>query len=123
MDTTLPAPVRTYITASNAFDGAAVIAAFTDDAVVNDARREFSGLSAIRAWLDREIIGDNVTMTVTATRRRHGLGIIDAVMDGNADKSGLPDPPVLTSYFALASDRTGRLIISHDEPTPSWAQA
>ena len=52
MDTTLPAPVRTYITASNAFDGDAVIAAFTDDAVVNDTRREFSGLIAIRAWLD-----------------------------------------------------------------------
>ncbi|MGB8384487.1 MAG: nuclear transport factor 2 family protein [Dermatophilaceae bacterium] len=63
MDTTVPAPVRTYITASNAFDGAGVIAAFTDDAVVNDARREFWGSSAIRAWLDREIIGDKVTRT------------------------------------------------------------
>ena len=86
-------------------------------------RREFSGLSAIRAWLDREIIGDNVTMTVTATRQRHGLVIIDAVMDGNYDKSGLPDPLVLTYYFALADDHIGQLIIIHNEPTPSWAQA
>lgn len=122
MDTTLPAPVRTYITASNAFDGDAVIAAFTDDAVVNDTRREFSGLSAIRAWLDREIIGDKVTMTVTATRERYGLVIIDAVMDGNYDKSGLPDPLVLTYYFVLADDHIAQLIIIHNEPTPSWAQ-
>jgi hypothetical protein len=122
MDTTLPAPVRTYIAASNAFDGDAVIAAFTDDAVVNDTRREFSGLSAIRAWLDREIIGDKVTMTVTATRERYGLVIIDAVMDGNYDKSGLPDPLVLTYYFVLADDHIAQLIIIHNEPTPSWAQ-
>ena len=36
MDTTFPAPVRTYITAVNAFDGATLITAFSDDAVVND---------------------------------------------------------------------------------------
>lgn len=121
MDTTVPAPVRTYITASNAFDGAGVIAAFTDDAVVNDARREFCGSSAIRAWLDREIIGDKVTMHVTATRQQPGLVILDAVMDGDYDKSGLPDPLVLTYYFALAADHIAQLIIIGNEPTPSWA--
>ena len=68
MDTTFPAPVRTYITAVNAFDGATLITAFSDDAVVNDTRREFSGVKAIRAWVDREIIGDMVTMNVTGTR-------------------------------------------------------
>ncbi len=51
MSSTLPAPVRGCIAASNAFD---------DDALVND-RREFWGKDAIRAWLDREIIGDKVT--------------------------------------------------------------
>jgi hypothetical protein len=44
-------------------------------------------------------------------------------MDGNYDKSGLPDPLVLTYYFALADDHIGQLIIIHNEPTPSWAQA
>jgi hypothetical protein len=58
MDTTFPAPVRTYLTAVNAFEGATLITAFSDDAVVNDTRREFSGVKAIRAWVDREIIGD-----------------------------------------------------------------
>ncbi|MDX6239761.1 MAG: hypothetical protein QOG10_4576, partial [Kribbellaceae bacterium] len=62
MEITVPASVRTYITAGNAFDADAVMAAFADDAVVNDTRREFSGIDAIRAWLDREIIGDKVTM-------------------------------------------------------------
>ena len=121
MDTTLPAPVRTYITAVNAFDGDALIAAFSDDAVVNDTRREFSGINAIRAWLDREIIGDRVTMNVTGTRTHQALVIVDAEMDGDYDKDGLPDPLVLTHYFTLADDHIAQLIITHNQPTPDWA--
>lgn len=122
MDTALPAPVRTYITAVNAFDGDTVIAAFADDAVVNDTRREFCGINAIRAWLDREIIGDKVTMSVTGTRTHHAVVIVDAEMDGNYDKDGLPDPLVLTHYFTLAGDHIAQLIIILNQPTPSWAQ-
>jgi hypothetical protein len=121
MDTTLPAPVRTYITAVNAFDGDAMIAAFSDDGVVNDTRREFSGLNAIRAWLDREIIGDKVTMNVTRSRTHHALVIVDAEMDGNYDKDGLPNPLILTHYFALAYNHIAQLIIIANQPTPSWA--
>ena len=62
MSTTLPAPVQGYITASNVMDGDALIGWFADDALLNDARREFRGKDAIRAWLDRELIADKVTM-------------------------------------------------------------
>jgi hypothetical protein len=62
MSSTLPAPVQGYIAAGNAFDAVALIAWFADDALVNDTRREFWGKDAIRAWLDREIIGNRVTM-------------------------------------------------------------
>jgi hypothetical protein len=120
MEITIPAAVRTYITASNAFDADAMMAAFDDDAVVNDTRREFSGIDAIRAWLDREIIGDKVTMSVTSTRTHHGL-TVDAVVDGNYDTTGLPDPLVLTFYFAMAGDHIAQLIIVHPQPTPNWA--
>jgi hypothetical protein len=123
MEITVPEAVRTYITASNASDADAVMAAFADDAVVNDTRREFSGIDAIRAWLDREIIGDKVTMNVASTRTHHGLVTVDAVMDGNYDRTGLPDPLVLTFYFALAGDHISQLIIVHNQPTPIWADA
>jgi len=123
MEVKVPAAVRTYINASNAFDADAAMAAFADDAVVNDTRREFSGIVAIRAWLDREIIGDKVTMNATSTRTHHGLVTVDAVMHGNYDRTGLPDPLVLTFYFALAGDHIAQLIIVHNQPTPNWANA
>src|ERR1039457_5328977 len=119
---TLPAPVQGYIAASNAIDGDALIECFADDAFVNDARREFWGKPAIRAWLDREVIGDKVTMDVTATSAHYGDIAVDAVMDGDYDKTGLPSPLGLTHYFTLRDDRIVRLIIIRNEPTPPWAQ-
>ena len=110
-----------YIDASNAFDGDALIAWFADDALVND-RREFWGKDAIRAWLDREIIGDKVTTGPTATAEHYGEVIVHAVTDGEYDKTGLPDPLVLTYYFTVRDDRIVRLIIIRNQPTPAWAQ-
>ncbi len=40
-------------------------ATFADDALVNDAHREFWGAEAIRRWVAREMVGDRVT------HRRH----------------------------------------------------
>ena len=122
MSITLPAPVQGYIAASNAFDGDALIAWFADDALVNDNRREFWGKHAIRAWLDREIIGDKVTTSPTITAEQYGEVIVHAVTDGEYDKTGLPDPLVLTYYFTVRDDRIVRLIIIRNQPTPAWAQ-
>ena len=122
MSITLPAPVQGYIDAGNAGDSDALIGWFADDALVNDTRREFLGTQAIRAWLDREIIGDKVTTHPTATAGHYGEGIAHAVTDGQYDKTGLPDPLVLTYYFTVRDDRIVRLIIIHNEPTPALAQ-
>src|SRR5690349_17463142 len=61
----LPAVVRRYLDAVNAFDTDAVLATFTADAVVNDNHREFADTAAIRTWIAQEITGDRVTMEVT----------------------------------------------------------
>jgi hypothetical protein len=37
-------------------------------------------------------------------------------MDGNYDKTGLPDPLVLTHYFTVRDGRIIRLIIIRNEP-------
>ena len=58
-DTTTLAPVLAeFIAAVNAFDEDAIVATFADDALVNDAHREFWGREAIRRWAARELVGD-----------------------------------------------------------------
>jgi len=119
--TTLPAAVQGYIDGGNAFDSDAVSNWFAEDALVNDARREFWGVDAIRRWLDREVIGDKVTMDVTSSFEHHGDVVVNALMDGDYDKTGLPDRLILSHYFTVSDDRIVRLIIIRNEPTPAWA--
>jgi hypothetical protein len=115
MTTALPAPVQSYIDACNAFDLEALTACFAADALVNDIRREFRGLASIRGFLEREIIGDRVTMEVSEGREHHGNFIVDAKMDGEYEKTGLPNPLILTHYFSVRGDRIVQLIIIHNE--------
>jgi len=114
---TMPAPVRDYFTAMNALDSAGMVAVFTSDGLVNDIQREFWGPEAIKRWADRESIGDKVVWTTfTDAKAHHGDYIVSAEIDGEYDKTGLPDPLVLTYYFSLENDKITRLIISANKP-------
>jgi ketosteroid isomerase-like protein len=113
----LPQPVHEYVEASNAFDGDRLIAAFADDAMVNDARREFWGIESIKRWSDKEIIGDKVTLDLRRVTVHYDLVIVDALVDGEFDKSNLPDELVLTHYFGLRGDKIVSLIIILNSPT------
>src|SRR5271155_2977036 len=62
MTTSLPPIVAEYLAAVNAFDVDAIVATFAPDAYVNDARREIRGVDAIRRWVEKEMVGDPVTM-------------------------------------------------------------
>src|SRR5260370_40381505 len=98
MSSTLRAPVQGYIDGGNAGDGDALIGWFADDALVNDTRREVWGTQAIRAWLDREIIGDKAPTNPPATAGHYGEVILHPRTHGADDKTGLPDPLALTPY-------------------------
>jgi hypothetical protein len=94
-----------------------MVAAFASDALVNDIPREFWGPDVIRRWADREIIGDKVVWKAfTDAREHHGDVIVSAAVDGDYDKTGLPDPLVLTFYFSLDGGQISRLIIAGNKP-------
>jgi ketosteroid isomerase-like protein len=114
---TLPEAVSGYIAATNAFDLEALMATFGEDAVVNDHCNEFAGRAAIRKWAEREIVADRVTMKVTGATQRSTSACVTAIIDGKFDKTGLPDPLVLTFYFSLGRDRIDQLVIVHNKPT------
>jgi hypothetical protein len=91
----LPAPVVAYIASTNVSDIDALLATFSDDALVNDHRNEFADQDAIRNWAQREIIDDRVTMQVSSATCRDKSAAVTANVDGNFDKTGLPDPLLL----------------------------
>jgi len=116
-DTTVLAPVvAEYIAAVNAFDEDAIVATFADDALVNDAHREFWGREAIRAWVAREMVGDRVMIAVTEVLDHHGDTIVRGRYDGDYDKTNLPDELILTNYFTVRDGKIVTLIIIRNTP-------
>ncbi|MFD8340147.1 nuclear transport factor 2 family protein [Streptomyces solisilvae] len=115
--TGFPAPVREYFAAMNAFGSDALVALFPEDGLVNDIQREFWGPQSIKRWAEREITGDKVVAAkFTEVKPHYGDVIVSAEIDGEYDKTGLPDPLVLTFYFTLCGDKIARLIIIGNKP-------
>ena len=112
---TLPKVVADHIAACNAHDAEAWMATFAPDAMVNDIQREFVGADAIRAFADAEIFGTKVTMDVHRAWDRHGDVTVHARLDGTYDKTGLPDPLILSFYLSLRGDRITQLIILNNK--------
>jgi ketosteroid isomerase-like protein len=67
----LPAPIAILVDAVNRGDTVAFLALLTDDASVDDWGRRFEGIAAIRAWSDKEFIGANGHISVSAVAQ-HG---------------------------------------------------
>jgi hypothetical protein len=110
--------VAELFAAIDEFDTDAIMGTFAEDALVNDARREFWGKDAIRPWVEGEIVGDKVTIEVAGAVQHDGLTIVQGVYDGEYDKTGLPDPLILTHYMTLAEDtgKIANLIIINNQP-------
>jgi len=83
-----------------------LLAAFADDALVNDQLRDYWGKPAIREWAERDIVGERLTMHVVKIVEHYGHFIVTANIDGNYDKRGLPDPLVLAFYFSATAIRS-----------------
>ncbi len=107
----LPQVITAHVTAYNTHDPDALLATFAPDALLNDAQREFIGREAIRAWADKEIFCDNVTLAVERAYEQHGGIILRGRVDGDFDKTNLPDPVILTFYFSIRNDHITQLII------------
>jgi hypothetical protein len=114
--TALEPVVAEHVAAVNAFDEEAIVATFSADALVNDARREFWGTEAIRRWVARELVGDRVTMDVTEVLTHHGDIIVRARYDGDFDKTNLPAELILTNYFTVRDGKIVSLIVVRNTP-------
>jgi hypothetical protein len=110
-----PPLVAAYVQATNSFDLDRLLAAFADDALVNDQLHDYWGKPAIREWAARDIIGERLTMQIVKIVEHYGHFIVTANVDGNYDKRGLPDPLVLTFYFSGHGDQIVQLIILRNQ--------
>jgi ketosteroid isomerase-like protein len=118
MTTALPPAVADYLAAVNAFDLDGIVATFAPDAYVNDARREISGVDAIRRWAEKEMVGDHVTMEVREVVDHHGEILVRSRYDGTYDKTNLPAELVMSDYFIVRDGKIISLKVIRNQPSP-----
>ena len=85
-----------YVRTINGKDPDGFIALFAEGAIIDDAGRIFRGREAIRAWAASDIFGANVTLTALDTSGEENDATITAKVDGTFDRTGLPDPLIMT---------------------------
>ncbi len=117
MTTELSGVVADYVAAVNASDTDAIMATFAKDAYINDNRREITGTDSIRRFVEKEFIGDHLSMEVRDVIEHYGDLIVRAEYDGTYDKTNLPDALVLTSYFGLRDNKIVSLAIIFNQPS------
>src|SRR6266702_2590779 len=101
----MPPTAAAYVRSIKDHDRAAFNALFAEDAVVNDNGRDFRGAAAIKAWSDREIFDAQVTLEVIDVAERDGETVVTSKVDGNFDRTGLPDPLILNHHITVEGDR------------------
>jgi hypothetical protein len=109
MNTHLSTLTDPYIQTVNSHDAAAYQALFAEDAVVDDAGREFVGLAAIKHWSASDIFDAQVTLEVLDEAEQDGEAVITTKVDGNFDRTGLPDPVIIVHRLSIKSDKITRL--------------
>jgi hypothetical protein len=117
MATELTGVVADHVAAVNAFDTDGIVATFAEDAYVNDNRREIAGIDAIRRWVEKEMVGDKVTMDVREVVDHYGDTVVRAAYDGEYDKANLPDVLVMSNYFSVRDDKIVSLAIIFNQPS------
>jgi hypothetical protein len=119
MTANLVGVIAQHIKAVNAFDTDAIVATFANDAFVNDNRREIAGINAIRRWVEKEMVGDKVTLEVREVVDHYGDTIVRAAYNGEYDKSKLPPGElIMSNYFSVRDGKIVSLAVIFNQPSP-----
>jgi phenylacetic acid degradation operon negative regulatory protein len=107
-DVDLPAPIRTFVDATNAGDTARFVAAFAADAELDDWGRRFHGRDGIAGWNETDNIGKRARFTVEGGRpgSKDGEYLLDVTVGGD----GFNGRSTLT--FTVADGLISRLVLA-----------
>jgi ketosteroid isomerase-like protein len=99
--------IQCYVDASNAHDVKAIVACFTDDAVVGDENATHRGKSGIERWATETIDNYKFQFKPLTTEQRANETVVSVEVSGS-----FPGSPVTLDYhFTVANEKISSLII------------
>lgn len=107
----LPQVIQDFIAASNKPDPDAYVDCFSEDAFVLDEGKKWEGKAAIKRWSAEHHFGANITLDPKQGRRHEDETNVVFKVDGDFDKTGLPDPFYLDFYFQIRNHKIKQLAI------------
>ena len=97
--------IADFVNAVNEHNTAAFLTVFAENAIIFDEGHEYQGIAAIEEWNAEKNIGAKITLGPVDVTDRAGSVILTAEVDGNFDKTGLPDPFLMDLHFTVDKDR------------------
>jgi ketosteroid isomerase-like protein len=107
----IPQAITAFIEATNRHDTDGLLATLTDNAIITDEGQEHRGIAAIKTWSDEKYVGAKVTLEVVDAVTNGDKTIVTVKVDGNFDKTGLPDPFLMDFHFTTHAGRIAALNI------------
>ncbi|MEC0245112.1 nuclear transport factor 2 family protein [Paenibacillus chitinolyticus] len=107
----LPQVIQDIIAASNKPDPDAYVDCFSEDALVLDEGKEWAGKAAIRRWSAEHHFRANIFLEPIQAKQHEAEIVVVFKVDGDFDKTGLPDPLYLNFYFQIRDNKIKRLAI------------
>ncbi|MDF2572336.1 MAG: hypothetical protein K0R55_3940 [Sporomusa sp.] len=101
----MPQVIDNFIIATNKPDPDAYLDCFAEDAIVLDEDQKRYGKAAIKKWSDENQFAVNVRLEPKQIKQDSNEIIITFKLDGDYDKSGLPDPLLLDFRFNIKDDK------------------
>ena len=108
-DLQIPGPIKSAVKAANDHDATGFLSNFAETAVLTDEGQEYHGIAAIEKWSDEKLFGGNVTFDITDITSSGDTSVVTAKVDGDFDKTGLPDPFVMALHFVISGAKIKRL--------------
>jgi ketosteroid isomerase-like protein len=103
----IPSIIAAFVKAQNDRDSSAVVACFTDEAVVHDEGQERRGLVAIKEWSDKSFQKFQYSLEPRDLTEEIEKTVLTATVTGN-----FPGSPVSLDFkFVLDGDKIVSLII------------
>lgn len=107
----LPQVIQDFIAAANKPDPEAYVDCFSEDALVLDEGKEWVGKAAIKKWSAEHHFSANITLELKQHKQHEEETMVVFKVDGDFDKTGLPDPLLLDFYFQIRRHKIEQLVI------------
>ena len=107
----LPQPVAAYFQSTAIEDKAAFLDVFAEDAIVVDEGKVHAGKTAIESWGIHSHLAANLRFVIRQVEQTGNLTSVTAEIDGDFDKTGLPDPLLLSFHFTVNANVIALLVI------------